>query len=96
MCSHVCAHVWEYIWKPKVMVECLSQSLSTLFFETGFTEPLNLELKDAARMVGQQAPGTSLLVSAFPALGLEEHATAPNPSVPNTILSSSLLPTGVV
>lgn len=66
------------------------------FLRQGFTEPLNLELKDAARMVGQQAPGTSLLVSAFSALGLEEHTTAPNPSVPNMILSSSLLPTGVV
>lgn len=93
MCVHMCGSTYG---GQKSWLSVFLNYSQHYFLRQGFTEPLNLELKDAARMVGQQAPGTSLLVSAFPALGLEEHTTAPNPSVPNTILSSSLLPTGVV
>lgn len=54
VCVHVYAHVCLCIWSLEISVECLPQSLPTLF-HTSQDLPLNLKLGSSARLAIQQA-----------------------------------------
>lgn len=66
---HMCVHVHLQTGMCGVLrltSGCLSQLLSTLFFEMGFSLSLELDLVIRARLTGQQAQ--TILLSMFPLL----------------------------
>lgn len=75
--SHfVCIHIYVHMFMcvGTYTHRCLPQSLSTLFFSD--RAPLSLELRDSAKLSGQQAPG--ILLPRPPQCWDYRHTTAPS------------------
>lgn len=66
--THAC------LLRPEVDISYISQSLSTLFFETALS--LNLQLTDSAALAGWLMPRSSLLD--LPCTGITGHTTKPS------------------